>query len=157
MTLLPQSATLSAILSFCPSRLLSIALAARAPPSPNFKLACLLPVSSMGHNWISFGLPPVEMLLRPPAAAFDLVHSSNDDHESYFQYFFPPAPAAADLKLEDLLTAAPCSDPLAQVTDAQDFSSAGTAVVEVSSPAATGPLVPAAAGQRTSVYRGVTR
>ncbi|XP_074555974.1 floral homeotic protein APETALA 2-like [Curcuma longa] len=111
----------------------------------------------MGHNWISFGLPPVEMLLRPPAAAFDLVHSSNDDHESYFQYFFPPAPAAADLKLEDLLTAAPCSDPLAQVTDAQDFSSAGTAVVEVSSPAATGPLVPAAAGQRTSVYRGVTR
>ncbi|XP_042461702.1 AP2-like ethylene-responsive transcription factor AIL7 [Zingiber officinale] len=111
----------------------------------------------MGHNWISFGLPPVEMLLRPQATAFDLVHSSNDDHDSYFQYFFPPAPAATDLKLEDLLTAEPCSDPLAQVTDAQDSSSAGTAVVEVSSPAAAGPLVPSAAGQRTSVYRGVTR
>ncbi|XP_042456465.1 AP2-like ethylene-responsive transcription factor AIL7 [Zingiber officinale] len=111
----------------------------------------------MGHNWISFGLPPVEMLLRPQATAFDLVHSSNDDHESYFQYFFPPAPAATDLKLEDLLTAEPCSDPLAQVTDAQDSSSAGTAVVEVSSPAAAGPIVPSAAGQRTSVYRGVTR
>lgn len=110
----------------------------------------------MGHNWISFGLPPVEMLLRPPAATFDL-HTSNDDQESYFQYFFPPAPAAADLKLEDLLTAAPCSDPLAQVTDGQDSSSAGTAVVEVSSPAAAGPLVPAAACRRTSVYRGVTR
>ncbi|KAG6523788.1 hypothetical protein ZIOFF_013675 [Zingiber officinale] len=110
----------------------------------------------MGHNWISFGLPPVEMLLRPQATAFDLVHSSNDDHDSYFQYFFPPAPAATDLKLEDLLTAEPCSDPLAQVTDAQDSSSAGTAVVEVSSPAAAGPLVPSAAGQRTSVYRGVT-
>ncbi|WOL11792.1 AP2-like ethylene-responsive transcription factor AIL7 [Canna indica] len=147
----------------------------------------------MGHNWISFGLPPLEMLLRP--CSFDLPPPSSDvivnDCAAFaynYQYFLPPppAPVPAHLKLEDLLGggcgAPPCSETL--TADCQDSSSASTilvqdqyarAVEDESSAAggdhrtgreATAPrtgmqaaLVPAAAvgGQRTSIYRGVTR
>ncbi|XP_018676070.1 AP2-like ethylene-responsive transcription factor AIL7 isoform X2 [Musa acuminata AAA Group] len=127
-----------------------------------------------GHNWISYGLPPMEMLLRP--CGFDLQASSdNDCAVAYnYQYFLPPppAPASTELKLEDLLggdSGAHCSETL--TVDGQDTSSVSTvliqdlrAVDDSSSAPSTGlentlvpPPQPPAAGHRTSVYRGVTR
>ncbi|CAL9131848.1 unnamed protein product [Musa acuminata var. zebrina] len=127
-----------------------------------------------GHNWISYGLPPMEMLLRP--CGFDLQASSdNDCAVAYnYQYFLPPppAPASTELKLEDLLggdSGAHCSETL--TVDGHDTSSVSTvliqdlrAVDDSSSAPSTGlentlgpPPQPPAAGHRTSVYRGVTR
>ncbi|THU55765.1 hypothetical protein C4D60_Mb11t10010 [Musa balbisiana] len=127
-----------------------------------------------GHNWISYGLPPMEMLLRP--CGFDLQASSDNDCAVAYNYQYfrppPPAPASTELKLEDLLggdSGAPCSETL--TVDGQDTSSVSTvliqdlrAVDDSSSAPSTGlenalvpPPQPPAAGHRTSVYRGVTR
>ncbi|URD72607.1 AP2 [Musa troglodytarum] len=121
----------------------------------------------MGHNWISFALPHMEMLLRP--CSYDLQasasSSSSDNNVGAFaysyQYVLPSVPAPSDLRMEVLLGGgvggALCSEIL--TADGQDGS---LAVVEGAGEVAEPvrpekAIAPVAAAQRTSVYRGVTR
>ncbi|RRT84438.1 hypothetical protein B296_00001281 [Ensete ventricosum] len=127
----------------------------------------------MGHNWISFALPHMEMLLRPcsydlhasASASASSSSSSSDNNVGAFaysyQYVLPPAHAPSELKVEVLLGGGVRGAPRSEIltADGQDGSSA---VVEGAGELAApvGPekaMAPAAAGQRTSVYRGVTR
>ncbi|THU64480.1 hypothetical protein C4D60_Mb01t26900 [Musa balbisiana] len=124
----------------------------------------------MGHNWFSFALPHMEMLLRPSsydlqASAASSSSSSSDNNVGAFaysyQYVLPPAPAPSELKMEVLLGGGVGGGPRSEIltADGQDGSSA--VVQGASEVAATVGLkkamASAAAGQRTSVYRGVTR
>nr|XP_009416442.1 PREDICTED: AP2-like ethylene-responsive transcription factor AIL7 [Musa acuminata subsp. malaccensis] len=125
----------------------------------------------MGHNWISFALPHMEMLLRPcsydlqASAAASSSSSSSDNNVGAFaygyQYVLPPAPAPSELKMEVLLGGGVGGAPRSEflTADGRDGSSAvvrgaGEVAAPVGLKKAT---ASAAAGQRTSVYRGVTR
>ncbi|CAL9192159.1 unnamed protein product [Musa hybrid cultivar] len=125
----------------------------------------------MGHNWISFALPHMEMLLRPcsydlqaSAAASSSSSSSSDNNVGAFaygyQYVLPPAPAPSELKMEVLLGGGVGGAPRSEflTADGRDGSSVVQGAGEVAAPVGLKKaMTSAAAGQRTSVYRGVTR
>ncbi|XP_009416442.2 AP2-like ethylene-responsive transcription factor AIL7 [Musa acuminata AAA Group] len=125
----------------------------------------------MGHNWISFALPHMEMLLRPcsydlqASAAASSSSSSSDNNVGAFaygyQYVLPPAPAPSELKTEVLLGGGVGGAPRSEflTADGRDGSSAVVqGAGEVAAPVGLKKaMASAASGQRTSVYRGVTR